>query len=224
MSFYVLSEGKFDKIFLNTIMEIIGVTFCSIYDDTTKTLQKTSRDYYQNYQFILFADNGRLNLYSKVLPRFVKTFFDKTFIQPIQVIFVVDNDDADESELNTVLHNHLSSLNSLIPGLTTEVHTNENVVKIRLINESYARIIIKAFYIPHSLEHQIVWAGLKTHHNNKLIKEVFEKDPHTGLDLFSLALSCSVEETIKKSILNNWLIDHSWYQDLLKLLKNPRFS
>lgn len=141
MPSYVFSEGKFDEIFLNTIMETIGVVFCPIYDDSVKSLQKTSRDYYQNNHFILFADNGRLNLYSKVLPRFVKTFFDKTFIQPITVIFVVDDDDTNQQELNTVLHDHIAAINSIIPGLTAEVHSSDNIIKISLIHESHTEYL-----------------------------------------------------------------------------------
>lgn len=56
------------------------------------------------------------------------------------------------------------------------------------------------------------------------MKEVLKTDPHSGLDRLSLALSSSVEETIIKSVQENWLIDYQWYQDLLHLLKNPHFS
>lgn len=100
----------------------------------------------------------------------------------------------------------------------------ENSIKISLIHESHARIIIKPVYVPHSLERQIVHAGLNAYPNTKLMKEVLKTDPHSGLDRLSLALSSSVEETIIKSVQENWLIDYQWYQDLLHLLKNPHFS
>lgn len=224
MPVYLLSEGKYDKIFLPEILNQLNHDFCPLTNNDTKSLLETDRDYYQNHQFILFADNGRLDIYTKIVRRFCVSFFKKESVHPIQVILFLDDDYSPHQDLNQTLLNHIREFSYLIPQMESELIISENSIALKLLSDITPRITIKVFYFPHSLEWQIVQGGLPHLVNQKSAEEISKKGPHEGLRDLSLDLSCSIEETIIKSVQDNWLIEHSWYQDLIELLNHPNFS
>jgi hypothetical protein len=224
MAIYLFSEGKFDQIFLPEILNQLNQDYCSLTNNDTKSLLNTDRNYYQEHQFILFSDNGRSDIYTKIMRRFCVSFLKKESAHPVHVILFLDDDYSTHDELNRTLLDHIREFSYLIPPIEPKLNTSENVITLKLPSDTFPRITIKVFYIPHSLERQIVLGGLPHLGNQKLTEVITEKGPHQGLRELSLDLSCSVEETIKKSVQDDWLIDHQWYQDLLQLLKNPPFS
>ncbi|MBN1167816.1 MAG: hypothetical protein JXA44_11895 [Methanospirillaceae archaeon] len=224
MTVYLFSEGKTDKIFLPTILEQLRHDYCPLKINDTKSLLKTDRDYYQKHHFIVFADNGRSDIYTKVIRRFALSFFKRESIHPIQVILFLDDDYSPHEELNQTLLNHIKDFSNLIPQMETLLNGSENEISLKIPSDNPPRISIKIFYFPKSLEWQIVQGGLSYLQDQKLSEEISGKDPHTGLKLLSLALSCSMEETIIKSVQENWLKKYQWYLDLFQLLeKSPLF-
>jgi hypothetical protein len=224
MAIYLLSEGKFDKIFLPVFLEHLQCEYCPLTTNDTGSLLKTDRDYYRRYQYIIFADNGRSDLYSKIIRRFVLSFFKKEAIQPIRVILFLDDDYSSHEVLNQTLLSHIRNFSYLIPHMEYELKPFDDLISLKISRDTLPKITIKVFYVPHSLERQIVQQGLIFLHNQKKSEIISAKDPHSGLASLSIALSCSIEETITRSVRENWLVDSQWCKDLQQLLKNPHFS
>jgi hypothetical protein len=224
MAVYLLSEGKYDKIFLPAVLKKLDITYCPLKTNDTKSLTLTDRDYYQDYQYIVFADNGRSDIYTKIMRRFILSFFKKEPIQPIHVLLFLDDDYSLHNELTQTLHDHITSFAYLIPQMESECLPAQNCIRLQVPSDPMPRISIQIFYVPHSLEWQIVQAGLQFVKDQKMSEQIAGLGPHKGLELLSLNNSSSIEEIIRASVTDNWLDTSEWYGNLLQILEKPNFT
>jgi hypothetical protein len=100
---YLFSKGKYDEIFLPEILNQLNHDYCLLTNNDTRSLLKTDRNYYQEHQFILFSDNGRSDIYTKIMRRFCVSFFKKESVHPVHVILILDDDYSTHEELNQIL-------------------------------------------------------------------------------------------------------------------------
>lgn len=220
MVIYLLSEGKYDKIFLPAVLKKLNLTFCPLTTNDTTSLLRTEPNYYQDHQYIVFADNGRSDIYTKIIRRFTLSFFNKESIQPIRVLLFLDDDYSSNAELTQTLHGHIASFASLIPQMESKCLPTQNCITLQLPSDLMPRISIQIFYVPHSLEWQIVQAGLPFVENQRFCDQIKTMGPHKGLELLSLTISSSVEETIISSVNNDWFAQSEWYNNLQQTLIN----
>jgi len=218
MVIFLLSEGKYDKIFLPTVLKKLNLTYCPLKNNDTKSLLQTDRSYYQDYQYIVFADNGRSDIYTKIIRRFTLSFFKKEPIQPIHILLFLDDDYSSHAELTQTLHDHITSFTSLIPQMESVCLPSQNLIKLLLPSDLKPRISIQIFYVPHSLEWQIVQAGLQLVESQKIRDQIKTPGPHKGLELLSLNNSASIEQTIITSVMGGWFEESDWYNSLQQTL------
>lgn len=219
MAVYLFGEGKYDQIFLPEILKQLHYTYCPLKNNDTKSLLLTDRNYYHDYDFILFSDNGRSDIYTKIMRRFCVSFFKKETVHPVRIILFLDDDYSSHEELTNTLLNHIRGFSYLIPKMDVELKKNENFISLSIPSDSIPRISIQVFYIPHSLERQIVLGGIPCLHKTNKASGILDIDPHQGLRELSFSLSCSVEDAIRKSVHEEWLIENSWYQNMIQVLK-----
>jgi len=230
MNVFVL-EGFNDLIFIKTLLEYHfnksrfptphDIKFKKGINRLIKMLRDPREYNYIKTSFgvIVYGDNGKQNVISKVLPRLILDLLGK-IPDELRFLTILDEDDVPLSQTLRKIHKEL--VDRCIPDAEIQDRTSNEILIVSLANDRY-KIQIRVNLIPKSLEKQIVIQSLRfinLNLPNKEYKKLLEDDPHDALENIANMKSITKDELIKKSVKDKWFEDNSWYISILREIED----
>ncbi|GEM_PF-2207622 len=182
-------------------------------------LNKSKYNFYKtNYGFIIYGDNGKQNVVQKVLPRLVQDTFGK-ISEELKFLIILDQNGESKKDIMTKIRNNVIKKLVNIPYANLE-ESEDNILYIYSEKDPQYRIIVQLlFLVPMSLEAQLRKKCLE-----KLKKEVsrcqkdklLQKEPHEALDELAQLMGINMDELIRKSVIEGWFNNETWYITLLE--------
>jgi len=222
----IILEGHNDLIFISTIIhQILERKNFPKYDHRNgRGFQEILRNILhpgkysylkENFGFLVYGDNGKNTVISKILPRCAYDIMGK-IPERIQMLTILDEDGVSFSHTINQICENIRLKN--IPH--TRILCDEHVRAFSERDSRYS-IEINLYLIPQSLEKNLVRTALQSLKISESKKrELTEKDPHRALREIADMLGISLDTLIRKSVDENWFSDSTWFNELLTCLRD----
>ena len=219
----IILEGHNDLIFIETISDkIFNISKFLRYSDKKgyvnmmgSILNENKYQYLkENFGFIIYGDNGKTTVVSKIIPRFTYDVIRK-IPEKLTVFTILDEDGTPLDYTIKQICKNIKYRN--IPHVNISC---ERVIYISSdIDDSYA-IEFNLYLIPQSLEKNLVAASLEHIKIKQIQKEkLMHEDPHKALNQLAMILGISKDDLIRKSIREGWFNDSPWFTELIDNLE-----
>ena len=221
----IILEGHNDLIFIETLFNKIFKMHRFVkydhkkgrgYREMMESILNENRYHYlkENFGFIIYGDNGKTTVISKIIPRFTYDVIRK-IPEKLTVLVILD-------ENGTPLHYTIKQICKNIKSKNiphANISCGRTIYVSSDIDSSYA-IELKVYFISQSLEKNLVAASLEHIKIKQIQKEkLMHEDPHKALNQIAMMLGVSKDDLIRKSIIGGWFNDSSWFTELTDNLK-----
>jgi len=230
MKIFVL-EGPNDVVFIESILHHIFEK-PDIPKASNNNLQKSikilmsklrdSNEYHylkNEFGIIIYGDNGKNNVISKVIPRLCYDLIGKD--PPKQIDFLVILDENGESLSDIMVRIREKIINKDIPD-SEVLNINRDNIKVQFNSDISYWIYIRVCLIPRSLEYQIIHKAVKTiksiskRRQRKLLNS---KEDDAFKEIADL-IGVSKEELIRRSVFDNWFSGNEWYDGIIRKIRD----
>ncbi|EHR79673.1 hypothetical protein OCC_08999 [Thermococcus litoralis DSM 5473] len=169
-----------------------------------------------SFGVIVYGDNGKQNVISKVLPRLVRDLLGK-IPEEIRLLTILDEDGVPLSQTLRKICKEIT--NRRIPDARIQNSTSNEILIVSTANDNY-KIRIRVYLIPQSLEKQIVSQSVHFTEVHQKYGTLLEDDPHDALENIAGIIGITKDELIGKSVKEEWFREELWYTNLLKEIED----
>jgi hypothetical protein len=223
---YLICEGKYDLVFFEELInKKLKMTCCPV-NSNMKELQKifgSSSDYYNvTFNWVIYKDNGKDEIKKIVLPRLIIDNHGKS--NKIHFLVVLDDDYQEHNEIIESFYSKVVEIinGKNVPNFTSDVSSEKQCITTKNTRNDQCIIFFKFFMVPTSLDKIIVDKTLEKFPTDFSAneKEILRRDdPHESLKKISKKIDLSKDKIIQESVIFDWFIEDSWYQQLNKILQ-----
>ncbi|WP_456396057.1 hypothetical protein [Thermococcus sp.] len=165
-----------------------------------------------NFGFIVYGDNGKQTLISKVLPRLVSDIIGK-IAEPVELFVILDEDGIPLQRTTEDIYQKLQKRRILYAQISF-LSQNEVIIKSSL--DSRYQIIIRVHLIPESLEKQLVKCiTSKINLPPKKRADLLNMGPHEALNDIAGMLGTSRDTLIRNVVIHYRFCEYEWFHTLL---------
>ena len=171
-------------------------------------------DYYiDNYDVVIYADNGKQVLESKVIPRIVRDALGvRRNPPPPEFVMILDED---EEPLDKTLERIKKNIESWrINASEIKIVSRDSIHAVSTKDERYG-LSFAFFLIPNSLEIKITRKALE----RRLVQKYQNTKQHGRLKELATKMGIGKEELIRLTIRDGWFDDEDWFKDLKKKIE-----
>ena len=221
----IILEGRNDLIFIETLFNKIfkihrfvkyGHKKSRGYREMMDCILNENKYNYlkENFGFVIYGDNGKTTVISKIIPRFTYDVIRK-IPEKLTVLVILDENGTSSHYTIEQICKNIKSKN--IPY--ANISCGRTIYVSSDIDSSYA-IELKVYFISQSLEKNLVAASLEHIKIKQILKEkLMYEDPHKALNQIAMILGISKDDLICKSIIEGWFNDTPWFTKLIDNLK-----
>jgi|Deesub1362B_J571_1020462.scaffolds.fasta_scaffold03992_4 hypothetical protein len=190
-----------------------------------KTLMSKLRDskeynYLKNeFGIIIYGDNGKDNVISKVIPRLCYDLIGKN--PPKQIEFLVVLDEDGEPLSNIMVRIKEEIINRNMPD-SEVLDINSSNIKVQFNSDDSYWIYIRVCLIPHSLEYQIIHKAIETKISlsKRQQRKLLNSKEDEALREIANLLDVSKEELFRLSVFDGWFLGSEWYDGIIQKIGN----
>jgi hypothetical protein len=222
----IVCEGKHDAEFIKAVIDQhFGCPNCVVSDEgygrRTRGYKKLQELLLHNFDYtsktfsvIVYGDNGRQTLINKVIPHLAFDLFRKV---TVQILVVVDDDGAQHTQ---IVESIKCSISRKFGNLArVSVVTTKIEILSRATND---KMIIECFFIPRSLEIQVVEAFIPLIPKKKAQK-LHGLSPHEAVNKIAEFLGVKMIELFRKVVEDGLLTDKDWYSNFKRKIESFLF-
>ena len=169
----------------------------------------------ENFGFIVYGNNGKATVISKILPRFAYDVIRKV-PEKLALFIILDEDGTPLSQTLTQICKSIKA--KKIPHVN--VVCRDTIYLFSEVDNRYS-IELKIFLIPISLEKNLVNTAIEhVKITQKQKEKVLREDPHEALQQLSQLFEISKNDLIRKSVEKDWFNKSPWFIKLISELKD----